>query len=461
MVSWYRRLIPAIAAICLLLGTGSVAHAVSDEEAVLIPGATVFKQINPLFPLFERFFYPKIGVNFHDDDEPEVIDYSQNAFAADRAIREGVAKANVAVREIDGRVVVIGESMGSMVASRLAAKLAVSSDPPAVDDIRFVLLAPPEAGIAEYFKQGTFIPILNYRVSRVPESPYPTTVVIGEYDGWADPPDRPWNLVSLLNAALGAAFVHTPTSLADWADVPAENITVEQNSKGATVTTYLVPTENLPLTMLLRLVVPDALVDILDQVLRPIVDAGYRRHDEPGDRRPYLSEGRIRCNVEWQRPEVPSEAAALESIAPSGAASTSAPLLSAPVSTSAGRATDAAQDDIDTSGVTGPMTSTKSSGGSTLAPVDATQLVSEAAESPDVLEAVSTEPEVAAQDPPADTGDSAEDAIHAVGSESAESEVATGQDAMETAPPATGTATEERPTRDGSPLKGATPTTRE
>ena len=58
------------------------------------------------------------------------------------------------------------------------------------------MIAPPEAGIAEYFKEGTFIPILNYRISRVPESPYPTTIVIGEYDGWADPPDRPWNLVS-------------------------------------------------------------------------------------------------------------------------------------------------------------------------------------------------------------------------------------------------------------------------
>ena len=38
MNGWYRRLIPAIIAICLLLGTGTVAHAVSDEEAEALKG---------------------------------------------------------------------------------------------------------------------------------------------------------------------------------------------------------------------------------------------------------------------------------------------------------------------------------------------------------------------------------------------------------------------------------------
>jgi hypothetical protein len=34
-------------------------------------------------------------------------------------------------------------------------------------------------------------------------------------------------------------------------------------------------------------------------VLRPVIDAGYRRHDEPGDPRPYLSEGQIRSDFQW------------------------------------------------------------------------------------------------------------------------------------------------------------------
>jgi diacyltrehalose acyltransferase len=189
--------------------------------------------------------------------------------------------------------VVIGESMGSMVAARVAAESADGQG--ARDNLRFVLIAPPEAGVAEYFKEGTFIPVLNYRVSRVPQSSYPTTVVIGEYDGWADPPDRPWNIPAALNAVLGVVFVHgPPIAAADPATVPAANITVDGN-----VTTYLVPTDDLPLTQPLRLVgVPDQLADRVDQVLRPVIDAGYVRHDEPGDTRPYLHDGEIRRNVQ-------------------------------------------------------------------------------------------------------------------------------------------------------------------
>lgn len=108
---------------------------------------------------------------------------------------------------------------------------------------------------------GTYIPLLNYRVSRVPESPPypPTTVVIGEYDGWADPPDRPWNLISLANSALGLVYVHGPAIWdVDLSDVPPENTTVD-----GTVTTHLVPTEKLPLTRPLRAVgvPPDRVVD--------------------------------------------------------------------------------------------------------------------------------------------------------------------------------------------------------
>jgi diacyltrehalose acyltransferase len=130
MATHRRWLVPVIALTSLLLGTGTVASPVNAaEQAVLIPGATVFKPINPLYPIVART-YPVIGINFHDDDDPQLVDYSQNALAADHALLEGVEQADIAVREIDGKVVVIGESMGSMVASRLAAQLAESSDPP-------------------------------------------------------------------------------------------------------------------------------------------------------------------------------------------------------------------------------------------------------------------------------------------------------------------------------------------
>ncbi len=304
MVNWRKPLVPTIAATTLLLASGTLANAVSQaEEAVLIPGAMPFKQINPIYPIVAQS-YPDIGIHFRNDDDPQLVAYSQNPLAADWALRDGVTQASAAVLQTDGKVVIIGESMGSMVAWRVAQELPNSSEPPDRDDVRVVLIAPPEAGVAEYFKEGTFIPVLNYRITRIAESPYDTTIVTGEYDGWADPPDRPWNLASSANTLAGIVYVHGPPSFtADVSNLPYESFTpgTEDGTRGS-ITTYLVPTEHLPLTQVFRDVgLPDALVDKADDVLRPVVDAGYVRHDLPGDTRPYLYDGEIHRNVQSQQ----------------------------------------------------------------------------------------------------------------------------------------------------------------
>jgi diacyltrehalose acyltransferase len=296
MVNWRKQLVPAIAATSLLLASGTVANGISQaEDAILIPGAMPFKLINPIYPMVAQT-YPEIGIHFHDENAKlHLVDYSQNPLAADRALLDGVERSDIAVRETDGKVVIIGESMGSMVAWRVAEELAANSPDPSKDDISVVLIAPPEVGVAEYFKEGTFIPILNYRITRMRQSSYPTTIVIGEYDGWSDPPDRPWNLVSSANALAGIAYVHGPPSFT--ADVSDLTPATDGNVK-----TYLVPTENLPLTQVFRDVgVPDELVDKADEVLRPVIDAGYVRHDQPGDTRPYLYDGEIHRNVQSQQ----------------------------------------------------------------------------------------------------------------------------------------------------------------
>lgn len=153
-----KWLVPVIALASLLLAGGTVAGPVSAaEQAVVIPGAMPpLKRINPFYPLIAGS-YPLIGVNLHDDDDPTVVDYTQNPLATRRALLDGgVEQADIAVRDIDGKVVVIGESMGgSMVASRLAAELAdTPPDPPSPNDIRFVLIASPEEGVAEWFKEA-------------------------------------------------------------------------------------------------------------------------------------------------------------------------------------------------------------------------------------------------------------------------------------------------------------------
>lgn len=298
-----RQLATAIAG-ASLLASGALAVGDSQAEtAILIPGAQPFKQINPLYPIVAAT-YPSIGTHFHTPDASmRLLGYSQNPLDSNRSLAQGVQRGVTEVSQTDGKVVVIGESMGSMVAWRVASEL----DPdtpgaPSRDDLSFVLIASPDAGISEYFKEGTYIPILNYRISRIDRSAYDTTIVIGEYDGWADPPDRPWNLIASANAILGIAYVHGPPSFtADVSGLTPVN-EVPRTEQYGSVTTYLVPTENLPLTQVFRDVgVPDAVMDKADDVLRPVVDAGYVRHDKPGDTRPYLYDGEIRRNVQSQQ----------------------------------------------------------------------------------------------------------------------------------------------------------------
>ena len=295
-----KRLVPVIFAASLLIGSGSLANAVNTEEAILIPGAMPFKKINPVAPIVAQS-YQDIGKFFRVGEPWQLVEYSQDPLAANRGLADGVAETVDAIDGTNGKVVVIGESMGSMVAWRAAEELAKNGSPRKVD-ISFVLIASPDVGISEYFKEGTYIPILNYTIRRVTTTEYDTTIVVGEYDGWSDPPDRPWNLVASANALAGIVYVHGPPSFTANVNALTPTSEVPRTAEHGKLTTYLVPTENLPLTQVFRDAgVPDALVDKADDVLRPIVDAGYVRHDKPGDTRPYLYDGEIHRNVQSQQ----------------------------------------------------------------------------------------------------------------------------------------------------------------
>jgi hypothetical protein len=116
------------------------------------------------------------------------------------------------------------------------------------------------------------------------DSQYDTTSVVAAYDGLADFPDRPSPL-AILNALVGAAIVHTPTAFSTPDIVPPGNIVTTVNSRGAKETTYFVPNNGLPLTMPFRLLgaAPDVMDDI-DATLKPMIDAGYSRNDNPATR---------------------------------------------------------------------------------------------------------------------------------------------------------------------------------
>lgn len=185
-----------------------------------------------------------------------------------------------------GPIVVAGFSQGA-VAVTYEKNLLMSrpaDQRPAPDRLTFVTVGDPSApgGIMRFLPFA--VPLIGLTPVAAPETPYDTVFVTGEYDGWSDFPDRPWNLVSLLNAMLGTAYVHgryetIPGGL-DLSAVPAQNITVTTNSLGGTTTSYLIPTEKLPLLQPLRDIgIPEPIVAALETPLRQMVDAGYARND--------------------------------------------------------------------------------------------------------------------------------------------------------------------------------------
>ena len=133
-------------------------------------------------------------------------------------------------------------------------------------------------------------PVLGWTVTR-PEanSNYDTVVVVGEYDPTADFPDRPWNILALINSLFGFQSSHGPSALSSPTEVPEENIRETENDKGATTTTYLVPRPVLPMLEPLDGVLPPPVISAANNVLKPIVDRGYSRNDATnGNRAPYL-----------------------------------------------------------------------------------------------------------------------------------------------------------------------------
>lgn len=216
------------------------------------------------------------------------IDYPASILGMDASVAVATAGLVDAVQNGDGQLVAAGFSQGAIaVGYAKQALMALPADlRPAADRLGFVTVGDP-TGAQGILRMLPFkVPLLDLTPFSPPETPYDTVVVNGEYDGWADFPDRPWNLVSLVNALLGTAYVHggyetVPGGL-DLSTVPPANITTSTNSLGGTTTVYLIPTERLPLVQPLRDIgVPEPVVAALETPLKAMVDAGYVRNDPP------------------------------------------------------------------------------------------------------------------------------------------------------------------------------------
>ena len=273
------RLSTAIATV--IFATALTAAPVAQSDTLLLAGGTsgtLGKLLPPdLFGDVESY----LG-GAYKDDTLSVLDYPASLWpmtglldpTLGASIRIGTANLAALTRSTPGPIVVFGISQGSIVVQQ--AQEILNADPMIPSDTTFIMIANPNLGIARGL-YGIHIPILNYTPRPLPETRFNTVVVINQYDGFADPIRRPWNLLTVVNAVMAVVYVHPFAQNSDLSTVPLENITITTNSQGGTTTTYFVPTPQLPLTMPLRqLRVPDRIVDTIDDALRPIIDAGYK-----------------------------------------------------------------------------------------------------------------------------------------------------------------------------------------
>jgi hypothetical protein len=171
---------------------------------------------------------------------------------------------------------VFGYSQSATIATNEIRNL-IAAGAPNTNLLSFMLVGNPNnpvGGILERFP-GFYIPFLDVPFNgATPSSPYHTTTYTIQYDGIADAPQYPLNLVSDLNAFMGYFTVHsnypflTPTQVANAVPLPSS----DPNSQY-----YMVMTQNLPLLAPIR-AIPFAgppIADIFQPDLRVLVDLGY------------------------------------------------------------------------------------------------------------------------------------------------------------------------------------------
>ena len=198
----------------------------------------------------------------------------------DQSIEVGAAdlEAAMAAADPDDRMVVYGYSQGAVVVNKvrekLAAQYAGTEAPPNIDFVLAGDVGVPNGGFGARFP-GLHIPVLDwtYDGAELTDTPFDTAVITRQYDGFADFPLYPLNLVADLNAGLGLFYVHTwpfDVSLADNAT------TTPVVSQHGNTTYYFFESQDLPLFGPLRtLGVPEPVIDVFEPFFKVIVDQGY------------------------------------------------------------------------------------------------------------------------------------------------------------------------------------------
>jgi PE-PPE domain-containing protein/PE family protein len=199
---------------------------------------------------------------------------------SDVSIARGVTILNNAIQQqlaAGNGVNVVAYSQSANIASLVMQQLDPAGTPSSLP-VNFVLLGNsmnPNGGWDARFA-GLSLPSLGITtLGPAPSNSFPTQSYTIEYDGWADFPRYPINIVSDLNALAGMVTVHETYDILTPAQI---NSAIVLPTQGPTTTTYyMIPSQNLPLLEPLRSIpyLGNPLADFVQPVLRPIVNWGY------------------------------------------------------------------------------------------------------------------------------------------------------------------------------------------
>jgi hypothetical protein len=198
-----------------------------------------------------------------------------NTLPLDSSVAQGEATLNNTIMQqiADGNhVKVFGYSQSSTISSLEMSQLAANGVPSS--DVNFVLVGDPnnpDGGMLERFDGLSITSFGTTFSGATPNDLYPTNIYTNEYDGFADFPRYPINLMSDLNALLGIAYEH-----ATYLD-PSELSNVIDLGTYADTTYYMIPADGLPLLEPLEVipVIGQPLYDLLEPDMSVLVNLGY------------------------------------------------------------------------------------------------------------------------------------------------------------------------------------------
>ncbi len=273
----------------VLLTSGAAAASPLGDGTALIMGGTSIPQPSQLYLDATNTLYLEplgFGGSLQSLFTPENISSTSQARGEqilDSTILQKIASGDVSAQN---PLVVFGYSQSAAISSAVMRQLA-GQDVPS-DYVRFVLVGNPDnpVGGMTVETSGLYPQYLADNVA-TPNDLYRTDVYTHEYDGVADFPKYPINVLADLNAALGFIYSHgtyfslTPEQISNAVQLPT-------SAADTMVNYYMIPSESLPLLDPMRLIpiVGQPLYDLLEPVTRILVNLGYGNIEHgwaPGD----------------------------------------------------------------------------------------------------------------------------------------------------------------------------------